>query len=113
MHGLRVELFGSLGATGHGHGSVKAVILGLQGETPEEVDPQAADPAVQRVRSERRIRLLGRAPIDFDPEQDIVLHRRRRLDFHTNGMRFTAAGRRRGGARRARLLLDRRRLRAR
>ena len=43
VHALRAELFGSLGATGHGHGSVKAVILGLQGETPEKVDPQAAD----------------------------------------------------------------------
>ena len=88
---IHAELFGSLGATGHGHGSVKAVILGLQGETPEQVDPQGADPAVQKVRAEHRIRLLGRHEIDFDPAEDIVLHRRRRLDFHTNGMRFTAS----------------------
>jgi L-serine dehydratase len=90
VHSLRAELFGSLGATGHGHGSVKAVILGLQGETPEEVDPQAADPAVQEVRTSRSLALMGRIRIDFDPDEDIVLHRRRRLDFHTNGMRFTA-----------------------
>ena len=88
--GVRAELFGSLGATGHGHGSVKAVILGLQGERPDEVDPQAADPATQRVRDTRVIDLMGTRRIAFDPEQDIVLHRRRRLEFHTNGMRFTA-----------------------
>jgi len=90
VHAVRAELFGSLGLTGHGHGSVKAVILGLQGETPDEVDPQAADPAVQQVRADRRIRLMGRQLIDFDPAEDIVLHRKRRLDFHTNGMRFAA-----------------------
>ena len=89
VRGLRVELFGSLGATGHGHGSVKAVILGLQGESPEGVDPRPPTRPCSGSATERRIRLLGRAPIDFDPEQDIVLHRRRRLDFHTNGMRFT------------------------
>ena len=90
VQAVRAELFGSLGATGHGHGSVKAVILGLQGETPEEVDPQAADPAVQRVGADRRLALLGRRWIDFDPREDVVLHRKRRLDFHTNGMRFLA-----------------------
>jgi L-serine dehydratase len=88
--GVRAELFGSLGATGHGHGSVKAVILGLQGERPDEMDPQAADPAAQRVRDTRVIDLMGTRRIAFDPAQDIVLHRRRRLEFHTNGMRFTA-----------------------
>jgi L-serine dehydratase len=90
VHALRAELFGSLGATGHGHGSVPAVILGLQGETPEAVDPAAAAPAVRQVTAERRIRLLGWRAIDFDPQQDVVLHRRRRLDFHTNGLRFAA-----------------------
>jgi L-serine dehydratase len=90
VHALRAQLFGSLGATGHGHGSVKAVILGLQGETPEKVDPLAADAGVQQVQADRRIRLMGQHLIDFDPLEDIVLHRRRRLDFHTNGMRFTA-----------------------
>ena len=48
--GVEVELFGSLGATGHGHGSVKAVVLGLTGELPEIVDPAAAEPLVASVR---------------------------------------------------------------
>ncbi|MEO6791902.1 MAG: L-serine ammonia-lyase, partial [Ornithinibacter sp.] len=89
---VKAELFGSLGATGHGHGSVKAVVLGLLGERPEEVDPAAADPTVEDVRQTHRLRLLGRHVIAFDPGEDVVLHRRKRLPFHTNGMRFTAYG---------------------
>jgi L-serine dehydratase len=90
VHAVRVELFGSLGATGHGHGSVKAVILGLQGETPELVDPQAAEAGVGQVWDKQTIALMGRHPIDFDPAEDVILHRRKRLEFHTNGMRFAA-----------------------
>jgi L-serine dehydratase len=58
--GIRAELFGSLGATGHGHGSVPAVVLGLSGEQPETVDPAAAGPAVAAVRDSGMLRLLGR-----------------------------------------------------
>ena len=110
--GVEVELFGSLGATGHGHGSVKAVVLGLAGELPETVDPEAAEPLVASVRS-GRLRLLGRQEIDFDIGEDVILHRRKRLPFHSNAMRFAALGRGRGRARRAVLLLGRRRVRAR
>src|SRR6476469_8258394 len=56
---VHVELFGSLGATGHGHGSVKAVVLGLAGEQPHLVDPVAADPMVQPVRDSLRLDLAG------------------------------------------------------
>jgi L-serine dehydratase len=90
---VRAELFGSLGATGHGHGSVPAVVLGLAGELPEEVDPAAAAPLVARVTSEGRLRLLGRHEIGFDVGEDVILHRRKKLPFHSNAMRFTAAGR--------------------
>lgn len=87
---VRCELYGSLGATGHGHGSVKAVALGLEGERPESVDPVAADPRVAAIRAEGRLRLAGIHPIDFSIDDDIVLHRRNRLDFHSNGMVFQA-----------------------
>jgi L-serine dehydratase len=87
---VRCELFGSLGATGHGHGSVKAVVLGLAGEQPHLVDPVAADPAVEAVRSGRRIALGGEHEIAFSVDDDVVLHRRKRLDFHSNGMVLTA-----------------------
>jgi len=94
---IRAELFGSLGATGHGHGSVPAVVLGLLGEDPETVDPSATASIVDRVRQTGRLALgagPGRAPgareIRFDPDDDIVLHRRKRLPFHSNAMVFTA-----------------------
>ena len=90
VRAVRAELFGSLGATGHGHGSVKAVVLGLQGEVPDEVDPVAAEPAVRAVRERGRLALLGRHVIDFAVDDDVVLHRRKRLEFHSNGMRFRA-----------------------
>ncbi len=90
VSGLRVELFGSLGATGHGHGSVKAVVLGLSGKAPETVDP-ATDLAA-RVAASHRLRLPSGREIGFDPAGDIVLHRRKRLPFHSNAMRFAAFG---------------------
>jgi L-serine dehydratase len=88
--GVRCELFGSLGATGHGHGSVKAVVLGLEGEQPDLVDPVAAEPRVTAVREEGKLLLAGEHPIPFSVDDDVVLHRRKRLEFHTNGMLFRA-----------------------
>ncbi|GAA1941931.1 L-serine ammonia-lyase [Nocardioides hwasunensis] len=88
---VRVELFGSLGATGHGHGSVKAVVLGLAGEQPHLVDPVAADPMVQHVRDTGELLLAGTHRIAFDADEDVVMHRRKRLEFHTNGMVFQAS----------------------
>ena len=87
---VRCELFGSLGATGHGHGSVKAVVLGLAGERPELVDPGTADARVASVRQAGKLSLAGEHPIAFAVDDDVVLHRRKRLDFHTNGMVFRA-----------------------
>ena len=87
---VQVELFGSLGATGHGHGTVKAVVLGLQGHAPETVNPVAADPYVHEVRETGRLTLPWGATIAFSVDDDVVLHRRKRLDFHTNGMQFAA-----------------------
>ena len=89
---IRCELFGSLGATGHGHGSVKAVVLGLEGEQPDQVDPVGAQPRVDAVRAQGKLRLGGEHPITFDMDSDVVLHRRKRLPFHTNGMVFLALG---------------------
>ncbi|TKV56864.1 L-serine ammonia-lyase [Nakamurella flava] len=90
--GLRCELFGSLGATGHGHGSVKAVVLGFAGEQPHLVDPFAAQPQVDEIRATGSLPVAGEHPVPFAMDDDIVLHRRKRLDFHTNGMLFTALG---------------------
>ncbi|WP_392542883.1 L-serine ammonia-lyase [Oryzobacter telluris] len=87
---VKAELFGSLGATGHGHGSVKAVVLGLEGENPETTDPRGADPRLEEVRTSGVLRLAGTHEIACAVDTDVVLHRRASLPFHANGMRFTA-----------------------
>jgi len=86
---VEVELFGSLGATGHGHGSDKAVILGLEGNRPETVDTDNADARVAEVRADRRLRLSGARDIEFDAD-DVVMHRTKTLPAHPNGMIFRA-----------------------
>jgi L-serine dehydratase len=88
---VRAELFGSLGATGHGHGSDRAVILGLEGETPEGVDTKTVAERVAAVKQAGSVRLLGRHRAAL-AEQDLVLHRRSALPFHPNGMQFFAYG---------------------
>src|SRR6188768_734232 len=87
---VRCELFGSLGATGHGHGSVKAVLLGLTGERPELCDPRAVDARLAEIRATKRLSLLGEHEIDLVEDEDLVLHRRKALPLHPNGMTFTA-----------------------
>ena len=88
---VRVELLGSLGATGRGHGSDRAVILGLAGEHPETVDTAAIPARVASVRESGRLTLLGGHQIDFGSD-DLVFTRRRTLPFHPNGMICTAYG---------------------
>jgi L-serine dehydratase len=87
---VRVELFGSLGATGHGHGSPKAVVLGLAGYHPETVDPRQADGQVAAITASGRLPLGGGPEIEFDLDEDVVLHRRRSLPAHPNGMTCAA-----------------------
>ncbi|MFD5660708.1 L-serine ammonia-lyase [Streptomyces hirsutus] len=89
---VRAELFGSLGATGHGHGSDKAVLLGLEGEDPATVDTDRTDERVDRIREQGALLLGGKHPITFDTTADLVLHRRRSLPAHPNGMTFCALG---------------------
>jgi L-serine dehydratase len=87
---VRTELYGSLGATGHGHGTPKAVLLGLAGDSPRTVDVETADARVEEIRAEGRIRLLGDHEIAFDFDRDLVLHRRKALPYHANGMTLWA-----------------------
>jgi L-serine dehydratase len=87
---VRVELFGSLGFTGKGHGSDTAVILGLEGEDPKTVDVDAIAARIHAVSEAGRLRLLSEREISFRPATAIVFHRRERLPYHPNGLRFTA-----------------------
>ncbi len=92
---VKVELFGSLGATGHGHGSEPAVMLGLEGAAPETVDTDRLPVRAREIAELRELVLATRParPIRFDPAHDLVLHRNRRLTGRTNAMTFTAFSR--------------------
>jgi len=84
------QLYGSLGATGKGHGSDKAVLLGLLGLEPDTVDVEQIGTHLQTVRGNKQLALLGRHTVAFNEKTDLLFHRRETLPFHANGMRFTA-----------------------
>ena len=86
---VKVELYGSLGATGKGHGSDKAVLLGLEGEQPDSVDTSNVDARLAAIRSSGELNLLGEKPIRFVEKQHLAMIRKP-LPFHPNGMIFRA-----------------------
>jgi L-serine dehydratase len=87
---VRAEVYGSLALTGRGHGTDKAVLMGLEGNLPNAIDPDLIPPALARIRAAKRIRLGGSHEIDFDEKTDLVMNKRQKLPHHTNGMRFAA-----------------------
>lgn len=84
------QMFGSLAATGVGHGTRSAVVMGLEAEAPESVDVTTMSERVQAVFSGQPLQLAGRRAIAFDRKRDLILNRREELPFHPNGMRFYA-----------------------
>jgi L-serine dehydratase len=86
---VRIELYGSLGATGKGHGSDKAIVLGLEGDEPHSVDIEGIEARLHQIRAGRQLRLLGMQPVEFVEKQHL-LFKRTSLPFHPNGMRFFA-----------------------
>ena len=87
---VKAEMYGSLGATGRGHGTPKAVMLGLEGERPQSVDVDEIPVRIEAIRKEKRLRLNGDRAIAFHEKEDLLLYRRKALPQHPNGMRFTA-----------------------
>ena len=87
---VQVELYGSLAMTGRGHGTDKAVLLGLEGHWPDTVDPDGIPAVLERIRGEKRLRLGGTHAIAFDEAQDLVFNKRQKLPYHVNGMRYSA-----------------------
>ena len=85
-----VDLYGSLGLTGRGHGTDRAIILGLSGETADRIDPDQIEPKVQRVREQQMLALAGRHAIAFREAEHIRFRIDKTLFFHSNGMRFSA-----------------------
>ncbi|MFC4277837.1 L-serine ammonia-lyase [Achromobacter aloeverae] len=88
--GVRAELYGSLGATGKGHGTDKGVLLGLMGMAPDTVDPDAIAGLIQQVRADRRLVLLGEHAVPFTEKEHLLFYRREALAEHPNGMKFHA-----------------------
>lgn len=87
---VQVELYGSLALTGIGHGTDRAVLLGLTGEKPETIDPADIEQIIGAIRAEKRLVLLGRRAIPFEEVRDLLFHQDQVLPRHPNGMRFTA-----------------------
>ncbi len=87
---IRIELFGSLAMTGEGHGTDIAVLLGLEGEKPENCDPTTVGPRVDFILSNCTINLLSKRTISFHKDTDLIFHKGRRLPYHSNAMRFKA-----------------------
>ncbi|MCV6622707.1 MAG: L-serine ammonia-lyase [Cellvibrionaceae bacterium] len=87
---VKSEMFGSLGATGVGHGTPKAVLLGLEGEQPESVVVADISARVAAIREQGQINLAACHKVAYQDETDLILNRRKELPFHSNGMQFSA-----------------------
>lgn len=87
---VKTELFGSLGLTGKGHHSDKAVILGLCGDTPETVDPETMDTRLSDIRKNSTLPILGTQMVSWNEKEDLIFNRKESLPLHPNGMRFQA-----------------------
>jgi len=85
-----VELYGSLGATGKGHGTLKAIILGLEGETPDTVDVDNIDTRINHIINKHSLQISPSKSIHFDDKKDLIFHRNRSLPYHSNGIRCRA-----------------------
>ncbi len=86
---VRVELYGSLGLTGKGHATDRAVTLGLMGETPDEINPASIESKLKEVQESGSLRLGGTREVPFTEAKDIVFHTDKILAGHSNGMRFS------------------------
>lgn len=87
---LETKLFGSLALTGKGHATDRAILLGLSGQRPENIEPDAADVLVNAIRQSSRLQLNGTHEIAFDEDVDVIFDQKKRLDFHSNAMRLNA-----------------------
>lgn len=87
---VKTELFGSLGHTGKGHGSDVAILLGLQGEIPDQINTDEIDSKLSQIRHTKQLNLNQQTRINFKEDSDIIFHRRKTLPGHANGMKFTA-----------------------
>lgn len=85
-----VELFGSLAFTGRAHGTDRALMMGLEGEKPDEVDPLSIPARVAKIQQSGKILLLAERPVSFDEKKHFLFNKKKKLPLHPNGMEFTA-----------------------
>ncbi len=90
VNNVRVELYGSLAATGRGHGTDKAVALGLEGEDPETVDVETIESRVATIKDSGQLALAGRHRVGFHNRRELIMNKRKSLPAHPNGMHFIA-----------------------
>lgn len=90
VHSVQAMLYGSLAHTGRGHGTDKAVILGLMGDVPDRIDPDSIDAKLEAVSASGALVLDGERRISFDAKQHLLFNKLESLPYHPNGMRFTA-----------------------
>jgi len=90
VHRIATDLYGSLALTGKGHGTDRAILLGLMGEQPDQVDPNSVDAKIEGARGSRQLHLLGKHQLKFDEPNDLRFLTKETLPGHSNTMRFTA-----------------------
>src|SRR5262249_15848910 len=84
------ELYRSLALTGHGHGTDRAILLGLSGELPDLIEPETIEPKLAQIRSSKKLKLAGIKEIALNESQDLLWRKDKTLAAHSNGMRFAA-----------------------
>jgi L-serine dehydratase len=89
---VEAHLYGSLALTGHGHGTDRAILLGLSGELPDQVAPESIDQKLIAIRTNKTLPIAGTHSVPFDEKLDLLFHKDKTLPFHSNGMRFRALG---------------------
>ena len=87
---IHIDLYGSLALTGKGHGTDRAMQLGLMGEAPDLIDPASIDQKLRTVAESKSLQLGGKRLVSFEEERDLLFHKDKTLAGHSNGMRFTA-----------------------
>jgi len=89
IHSVKTELYGSLALTGKGHGTDKAILMGLEGEVPALVDPENIPNRLKRIRKNKALKLLNEHKITFNEEESLIFFHDDLLPHHSNGMRFS------------------------
>jgi len=89
-HRIIIDLYGSLALTGKGHHTDRAILMGLEGENPETINPDTISDRVNTIHTKKKLHLNNQKSICFNPKHDMLFHTNKTLPFHSNGMRFTA-----------------------